>query len=166
MKRTASISEILRPLKDAPFQAYLSNAVQVADILEWIREQTGTAEVWQDLLLHIRRISASPFLPQKETPHIALQSIARPQGHQQDRQTVELHSAGCRPHFPCRQPFKSPVGTLRARRHRSRRYLAEPHSRQPCRKCIYLDLAGDFRQSPRLGARHYREPLRTPQRPL
>lgn len=47
MKRTASISEILRPLKDAPFQAYLSNAVQVADILEWILEQTGTAEVWQ-----------------------------------------------------------------------------------------------------------------------
>ena len=43
MKRTASISEILRPLKDAPFQAYLSNAVQVADILEWILEQTGTA---------------------------------------------------------------------------------------------------------------------------
>ena len=47
MKRTASISEILRPLKDAPFQAYLSTAVQVADILEWILEQTGTAEVWQ-----------------------------------------------------------------------------------------------------------------------
>ena len=47
MKRTASISEILRPLKDAPFQAYLSNAVQVADILEWVLEQTGTAEVWQ-----------------------------------------------------------------------------------------------------------------------
>lgn len=47
MKRTASISEILRPLEDAPFQAYLSNAVQVADILEWVLEQTGTAEVWQ-----------------------------------------------------------------------------------------------------------------------
>lgn len=47
MKRTASISEILRPLKDAPFQAFLSNAVQVADILEWVLEQTGTAEVWQ-----------------------------------------------------------------------------------------------------------------------
>ncbi len=47
MKRTASISEILRPLKDAPFQAYLSSALQVADILEWVLEQTGTAEVWQ-----------------------------------------------------------------------------------------------------------------------
>lgn len=47
MKRTAKISDILRPLSDTPFQAYLSNAVQVADILEWILTQVGTAEVWQ-----------------------------------------------------------------------------------------------------------------------
>ncbi len=47
MKRTASISEILKPLADNPFQAYLSNAVQVADILEWILSQVGIAEVWQ-----------------------------------------------------------------------------------------------------------------------
>lgn len=47
MKRSASMSEILRPLADNPFQAYLSNAVQVADILEWILEQVGVAEVWQ-----------------------------------------------------------------------------------------------------------------------
>lgn len=47
MKRTASISDILRPLKDAPNQAYLSNAVQVADILDWILSQVGVAEIWQ-----------------------------------------------------------------------------------------------------------------------
>ena len=47
MKRTASIDQILRPLSDTPFQAYLSNAVQVADILEWILSQVGVAEVWQ-----------------------------------------------------------------------------------------------------------------------
>ena len=47
MKRTANISQILKPLCDAPSQAYLSNAVQVADILEWVLEQVGTAEVWQ-----------------------------------------------------------------------------------------------------------------------
>lgn len=47
MKRSASISEILKPLADNPFQAYLSNAVQVADILEWILEQVGVAEIWQ-----------------------------------------------------------------------------------------------------------------------
>ena len=47
MKRTANIGQILRPLKETPFQAYLSNAVQVADILEWILSQVGIAEVWQ-----------------------------------------------------------------------------------------------------------------------
>ena len=47
MKRTADIDQILRPLKETPFQAYLSNAVQVADILEWILSQVGIAEVWQ-----------------------------------------------------------------------------------------------------------------------
>lgn len=47
MKRTANIDQILRPLKETPFQAYFSNAVQVADILEWILGQVGIAEVWQ-----------------------------------------------------------------------------------------------------------------------
>lgn len=47
MKRTANIDQILRPLSDTPCQAYLSNAVQVADILEWILDQVGTSEVWQ-----------------------------------------------------------------------------------------------------------------------
>lgn len=47
MKRTANIDQILRPLKVTPYQAYLSNAVQVADILEWILSQVGIAEVWQ-----------------------------------------------------------------------------------------------------------------------
>ena len=47
MKRSANIDQILRPLKETPFQANLSNAVQVADILEWILSQVGIAEVWQ-----------------------------------------------------------------------------------------------------------------------
>ena len=47
MKRTANIDQILRPLKVTPYQAYLSNAVQVADILKWILAQVGVAEVWQ-----------------------------------------------------------------------------------------------------------------------
>ena len=47
MKRSADINQILRPLKETPFQAYLSNVVQVADILEWILSQVGIAEVWQ-----------------------------------------------------------------------------------------------------------------------
>ncbi len=47
MKRTASIEEILKPLSSTTSQAYLSNVVQVADILEWILNQVGTAKVWQ-----------------------------------------------------------------------------------------------------------------------
>lgn len=47
MKRTASIDKILRPLAMTPFQAYLSNAVQVADILDWILSQVGFSEIWQ-----------------------------------------------------------------------------------------------------------------------
>ncbi len=47
MKRNADIGSILRPLSEAPNQAYLSNAVQVADILEWVLHQVGLSEVWQ-----------------------------------------------------------------------------------------------------------------------
>ena len=47
MKRTASMADVLKPLNERASQAYLSNAVQVADLLEWILEQVGTAKVWQ-----------------------------------------------------------------------------------------------------------------------
>ena len=47
MKRSASISEYLKPLADTPNQAYLTNALQVADVLEWILSQVGKAKVWQ-----------------------------------------------------------------------------------------------------------------------
>lgn len=47
MKRTASIENIFRPLSDAPLQSALSNEVQIADILEWVLQQVGKAEVWQ-----------------------------------------------------------------------------------------------------------------------
>lgn len=47
MKRTASISDYLKPLADMPNQAYLTNALQVADVLEWILEQVGKAKIWQ-----------------------------------------------------------------------------------------------------------------------
>ena len=46
MHRSANIDQILRPLKETPFQAYLSKAGQVADILEWILGQVGVAVIW------------------------------------------------------------------------------------------------------------------------
>lgn len=39
MKRNTDINSILRPLSEAPTQAYISDALQVADILEWIISQ-------------------------------------------------------------------------------------------------------------------------------
>lgn len=45
MKRTASIDKILAPLAETPHQAYMSNALQVADILKWTLDQTGPADV-------------------------------------------------------------------------------------------------------------------------
>ena len=47
MKRNLDISTILKPLSDCPHQAYLSNALQVADVLEWILSQVGKSEIWQ-----------------------------------------------------------------------------------------------------------------------
>ena len=41
------MADVVKPLSECPSQAYLSNAVQVADLLEWILEQVGTAKVWQ-----------------------------------------------------------------------------------------------------------------------
>ena len=47
MKRTANIENYLKPLSDHPLQSYLTNELQVADVLEWVLEQVGEAEVWQ-----------------------------------------------------------------------------------------------------------------------
>ena len=41
------LCDVLKPLSEVSTQAYLSNRIQVADLLEWILEQTGIAEVWQ-----------------------------------------------------------------------------------------------------------------------
>ena len=47
MKRNADIGDFLKPIREKPYQAYLSNALQVADILEWVLKQLGKSEVWQ-----------------------------------------------------------------------------------------------------------------------
>lgn len=45
MNRAISIDEILSPLAEKGCQAYLSNVLQVADILKWTLSQTGPADV-------------------------------------------------------------------------------------------------------------------------
>lgn len=40
------IDQIIRPLSDAPLQAYLDNRVQLFDIIERILSETGSAEIY------------------------------------------------------------------------------------------------------------------------
>ncbi|MCR5314392.1 MAG: hypothetical protein K6E52_00655 [Bacteroidaceae bacterium] len=47
MRRTSSIENIFQPLNEVVVQSALTNEVQIADILEWVLNQTGAAEVWQ-----------------------------------------------------------------------------------------------------------------------
>lgn len=44
---TRHIDTLLRPLAEEPLQAYLSETVQVADLLWWILRQIGKSTVWQ-----------------------------------------------------------------------------------------------------------------------
>lgn len=45
MNRSTKITDILSPIAANGYQAYLNNALQVADILKWTLEQTGPADV-------------------------------------------------------------------------------------------------------------------------
>ncbi|SDM08052.1 hypothetical protein [Segatella bryantii] len=47
MRKGQTVSDYLKPLCEASQQAYLTNALQVADVLEWILQQVGHAKVWQ-----------------------------------------------------------------------------------------------------------------------
>lgn len=47
MTNTLRIEDILSPVGEKPVQAYMSSALQVADILEWLLTQCGPSEVWQ-----------------------------------------------------------------------------------------------------------------------
>lgn len=47
MKRGQTIADYLKPLADAPLQCYLTNVLQVADVIEWVLSQVGKATIWQ-----------------------------------------------------------------------------------------------------------------------
>lgn len=61
MTRSKDDPEILRPLAATPFQAYISDSLQIFDILDWVLHQTGPAEVRQTTFSiseeHLRRIA-------------------------------------------------------------------------------------------------------------
>ena len=47
MKRGVGIDDLLKPLSSHPTQCYLTNVLQVADVLEWVLKQVGKSTVWQ-----------------------------------------------------------------------------------------------------------------------
>jgi len=47
MKRNISINDYLKPLASTPLQCYLTNVLQVADVVEWVLAQVGKATIWQ-----------------------------------------------------------------------------------------------------------------------
>lgn len=47
MRRETNIDNWLKPLASCRNQAYLTNALQVADVLDWILDQLGVSTVWQ-----------------------------------------------------------------------------------------------------------------------
>ncbi|MCQ2197798.1 MAG: C4-dicarboxylate ABC transporter [Bacteroidaceae bacterium] len=47
MKRRTDINAILKPLAEKPYQCYLTDVLQVADVLDWVLAQVGPSKVWQ-----------------------------------------------------------------------------------------------------------------------
>jgi hypothetical protein len=47
MKRGVAIDDYLKPLATNPLQCYLTNTLQVADVVEWVLNQVGKSSIWQ-----------------------------------------------------------------------------------------------------------------------
>lgn len=47
MKRGVAIEDYLQPLQANQTQCYLTNTLQVADIVEWVLSQIGKSTIWQ-----------------------------------------------------------------------------------------------------------------------
>ena len=47
MKRGVAIEDYLQPLQPNQTQCYLTNTLQVADIVEWVLSQIGKSTIWQ-----------------------------------------------------------------------------------------------------------------------
>ena len=47
MKRGIAIDDYLKPLASSPLQCYLTNTLQVADVVEWVLNQVGRSSIWQ-----------------------------------------------------------------------------------------------------------------------
>lgn len=47
MRRGVQLEDYLKPLAEHPLQSYLTNVLQVADVIEWVLSQFGKSTIWQ-----------------------------------------------------------------------------------------------------------------------
>lgn len=47
MKRERAVEKLFKPIAECPTQAVLTNRLQIADVMEWVLEQTGKCQVVQ-----------------------------------------------------------------------------------------------------------------------
>ncbi len=92
MKRSASISDYLKSLVDTPNQAYLTNALQVADVLEWILQQVGKAKVWQTSFSISEEFLRRLFFIEKEGKVLEFNLVL---DHKATNKTLKLWSFIC-----------------------------------------------------------------------
>ena len=134
MKRSTNIDQILRPLKETPHQAYLSNAVQVADILEWILSQVGVAEVWQTSFSISEEFLRRLFFITKDKRVSRINLVL---DHKATNKTLKLW-AFITQVIERTYLADDLVGKIRSRRYCFGHHLAELDPWQPPRICVYL----------------------------
>lgn len=115
MKRNIDINTILKPLSECPHQAYLSNALQVADVLEWILGQVGKAEIWQTSFSISEEFLRRLFFIEKSGNISAFNLVL---DHKATNKTKALgvHHTDDEAHLSCRQPFQNPSRASGVRR--------------------------------------------------
>ena len=59
MKRGIAIDDYLKPLATNPLQCYLTNTLQVADVVEWVLNQVGKSSISEEFLRRLYFISKS-----------------------------------------------------------------------------------------------------------
>ena len=104
MKRTADISDFLQPLRDKPYQAYLSNALQVADVLEWTLQQLGKSEVWQTSFSISEEFIRRLFFIEKSGLVTRFNLVLDHKATNKTPQALGVHHPGHQYHLSCRQP--------------------------------------------------------------
>lgn len=87
MKRGVNIENYLKPLAQQETQAYLTNELQVADLLEWILEQLGPSKVWQTSFSISEEFVRRLYFIQKDTDVVEYNLIL---DHKATNKTIKL----------------------------------------------------------------------------